>query len=402
MAASNTKFKVENGLDVVGTANVSGSLRVEQDLVVAGNLVFTLVMQGDVIPATDNQYNFGNVTNRWTTGRVVDFYANTGTITTTLSASQFTGNTVLPTSNTNASLGSPTRLWNLTSNGVTAVTTTVSGNSVVIGTAASFNANTGVNNTTDYITTLAVHGFSNGEYVQYLVAAGNTALTGLTNAVYYFVVGANSTAFQLSTAYGGANINITASATSETGHTLTPIRTTISSNGSILAPAGVANVGTLRVLGSSVTNGAATFAGNASFTANVTVDTDLLFLDAFNNTIGFKNNAPSSIDLMTITGNAFFNTANTGVRFSSTANVSQNASIIFNTSSTSNSRLTFSTFDNSNSSVFNGGFLFQSVNSTATAQLVEFNSNTFSYKSGNVVHAGNFGIYNVSGTRVGP
>lgn len=402
MAASNTKFKVENGLDVVGTANVSGSLRVEQDLIVVGNLSFTAVFAGDVNPTVDNQYNVGNATFRWVGANVVSFHANTATILNTLTASQFTSNTVLPTSNTNATLGSSTRLWNLTANGVTAVTTTVSGNSVVIGTAASFNANTGVNGTTDYITTLLAHGFTTGEYVQYIVAAGNTALTGLTNAAYYFVVGANSTAFQLSTSYGGANINITASATSETGHTLTPIRTTISSNGSILAPAGVANVGTLRVLGSSVTNGTATFAGNASFTANVTIDTDLLFIDAFNNTIGFKNNAPSSIDLMTITGNAFFNTANTGVRFSSTANVSQNASIIFNTSSTSNSRLTFSTFDNSNSSVFNGGFLFQSVNSTATAQLVEFNSNTFSYKSGNVVHAGNFGIYNVSGTRVGP
>lgn len=402
MAASNTKFKVENGLDVVGTANVSGSLRVEQDLIVVGNLSFTAVFAGDVNPTVDNQYNVGNATFRWTGANVVNFYANTATVLNALTASQFTGNTVVPTSNTNATLGTATRLWNLTANGVTAVTTTVSGNGVVIGTAASFNAVTGVNGTTDYITTLAAHGFANGEYVQYLVAAGNTALSGLSNAGYYFVIGANSTAFQLATSYGGANINITASATSETGHTLTPIRLTLSSNGSLFAPAGVANVGTLRVLGPSVTNGAATFDGNVSFVSNVTIDTDLLFLDAFNNRIGFKNNAPSSVDLMTITGNAFFNTANTGVRFGSTANVSQNASISFNTSNTSNSRLTFTTFDNSNSSVFNGGFLFQSVNSTATTSLVEFNSNTITYKSGNVVHAGNFGIYNVSGTRVGP
>ena len=402
MAASNTKFKVENGLDVVGTANVSGSLRVEQDLIVVGNLSFTAVFAGDVNPTVDNQYNIGNSTFRWVGANVVNLYANTATILNAITASQFTGNTVLPTSNTNASLGSSSRLWNLTANGVTAVTTTVSGNSVVIGTVASFNANTGVNGTTDYITSLAAHGFSNGEYVQYLVAAGNTALSGLSNAGYYYVVGANSTAFQLAATHSGANINITASSTSETGHTLTPIKVTLSSNGSILAPAGVANVGTLRVLGSSVTNGTSTFAGNSTFTANVTFDIDLLYLDAYNNRIGFKNNAPSSIDLMTITGNAFFNTANTGVRFSSTANVSQNASIIFNTSNTSNSRLTFTTFDNSNSSVFNGGFLFQSVNSTATASLVEFNSNTITYKSGNVAHAGNFGIYNVSGTRVGP
>ena len=401
MAASNTKFKVENGLDVVGTANVSGSLRVEQDLIVVGNLSFTAVFGGDVNPTVDATYNLGNSTFRWTGANVVNFYANTATILNALTASQLTANTVLPTSNTNATLGNSTRLWNLTANGVTAVTTTVTGNSTVVGTAASFNALTGVANTTEYITTLAVHGFANGEYVQYLVATGNTAITGLSNAGYYFVVGANTTAFQLATTYGGSAINLTAGVT-ETGHTLTPIRSTLSSNGSIFAPAGVANVATLRVLGSAVVNGATTIGGITTINANVVIDTDLFFVDSVNNIIGFKNNAPSSVDLITVTGNAFFNTANTGLRFSSTANTSQNASIVFNTSNTSNSRLTFSTYDNSNSTVFDGGFLFQSVNSTATAQLVSFTSNSFSYKSGNVAHAGNFGIYNSSGTRVGP
>jgi hypothetical protein len=402
MAASNTKFKVENGLDVVGTANVSGSLRVEQDLIVVGNLSFTAVFAGDVNPTVDNQYNIGNATFRWAGANVVNFYANTATVLNTLTTSQLTSNTIVPTSNTNASLGSATRLWNLTANGVTAVTSNVTGNSVVLGTAASFNANTGVNGTTDYITTLSAHGFTNGEFVQYTVAAGNTALSGLSNASYYFVVGANSTAFQLSTTYGGSNVNITASATSETGHTLTPVKITLSSNGSVLAPAGIANVGTLRVLGATSLTGAATVNGIATFNANVVIDTDLIFADAFNNLIGLKNNAPSTVDLVTVTGNVFFNTANTGVRFGSTANASQNASIIFNTANTSNSRLTFTTYDNSNSTVFDGGFLFQSVNSTATAQLVQFTSNSFTYKTGNVAHAGNFGIYNVSGTRVGP
>lgn len=82
-----------------------------------------------------------------------------------------------------------------------------------------FNALTGVANTTDYITTTSAHGLSNGDKVQYLVAASNTAIGGLTNADSYFVISANSTAFQLALTAGGANVNLTAGV-SETGHTL--------------------------------------------------------------------------------------------------------------------------------------------------------------------------------------
>lgn len=83
-----------------------------------------------------------------------------------------------------------------------------------------FNANTGVASATDYITTATPHGFSNGTMLQYIVATGNTAIGGLTNGSIYFAVGANSTALQLSATEGGANVNITATAVSETGHTL--------------------------------------------------------------------------------------------------------------------------------------------------------------------------------------
>lgn len=48
MATSNTKFKAENGLDVVGSANVSGVMRVEGDLSVGGNLAFTATVTGDL------------------------------------------------------------------------------------------------------------------------------------------------------------------------------------------------------------------------------------------------------------------------------------------------------------------------------------------------------------------
>ena len=86
---------------------------------------------------------------------------------------------------------------------------------------ATFNANTGVDGAAEYITAGASHGFSNGDLVTYLVATGNTAIGGLTNNTSYYVRYANSTTgLALSTTETGANVNLTATATSETGHTL--------------------------------------------------------------------------------------------------------------------------------------------------------------------------------------
>jgi hypothetical protein len=84
---------------------------------------------------------------------------------------------------------------------------------------ATFNSLTGVANTTEFITTTAAHDFSNGDRVRYLVSAGNTAVTNLTNSGIYFVTSANSTALKLSTTADGPAINLTAG-TSETGHKL--------------------------------------------------------------------------------------------------------------------------------------------------------------------------------------
>lgn len=139
-----------------------------------------------------------------------------------------------------------------------------------------------------------------------------------------------------------------------------------------------------------------------SIAGNVTFDTDLMFLDATNNRIGLKATTLSADALVTITGNVEFNTPNTGLRLQ-TANATHNASIMMVASNTSNSRVTFATYDTSNSTVENGGFIFNGVsNSTTTQALLGFSNATFKYKSGNVAHAGNFGIYDVNGTRLGP
>jgi len=92
----------------------------------------------------------------------------------------------------------------------------------------SFNALTAVANTTEYIS-FANNTYANGDYVQYTTATGNTALSGLSNASYYFVRGANSTALQLATGntltYNTAAINVTAGV-SQNGHFLSLVPTT--------------------------------------------------------------------------------------------------------------------------------------------------------------------------------
>jgi hypothetical protein len=82
-----------------------------------------------------------------------------------------------------------------------------------------FNANTGVTNATDFIA-IASNPFVNGDLLVYTTSTGNTAVTGLTNAASYYAVSANSIGLKLALTSGGANIDITATAISETGHNL--------------------------------------------------------------------------------------------------------------------------------------------------------------------------------------
>ena len=133
---------------------------------------------------------------------------------------------------------------------------------------------------------------------------------------------------------------------------------------------------------------------------NVVFDTDLLFLDALNNRVGIKNTSPSSAAIATVTGNVEFSVANTGLRLQ-TGNTTHNASIMVVANST-NSRVTFATYDNSNSSVQDGGYVFNISNTSASNTVLNFSKYIIQYNSGNVAHAGNFGIYDVSGTRLGP
>ena len=66
----------------------------------------------------------------------------------------------------------------------------------------------GITSATDFINH-ASHGLSNGDRIWY-DANGGTAITGLTDGAYYFVVNSDSNKFKLSATNGGAAINITA------------------------------------------------------------------------------------------------------------------------------------------------------------------------------------------------
>lgn len=88
----------------------------------------------------------------------------------------------------------------------------------------SFNANTGVNSSSDMIT-IASNPYEVGDQVLYYTASGNTVLSGLANNTQYFVVVSNTTGVSLSTSSGGATINVTASSTSESGHYVKSIPT---------------------------------------------------------------------------------------------------------------------------------------------------------------------------------
>ena len=85
-------------------------------------------------------------------------------------------------------------------------------------TAQSFNANTAVN--ANGFIAIASNRFQVGDRATYLVAAGNTALTGLSNGTQYFIQAASGTGVNLSATSGGAAITLT-KGLSETGHSLT-------------------------------------------------------------------------------------------------------------------------------------------------------------------------------------
>lgn len=100
----------------------------------------------------------------------------------------------------------------------------VTGGSVVLGNATSDTTTFKLDNGWIALGATNTAFLSNGDVVQYLVLAGNTAIGGLTNAASYYVYTINSSAIALYTKAGGADtyINLSSvSATAQANHSFT-------------------------------------------------------------------------------------------------------------------------------------------------------------------------------------
>ena len=130
---ANTAFKVENGLLVVGSANVAGSLSVGGEFNISGNITFSGTSNGDFRPI-NNTYSLGNNTNRWSLSAIDINVSNTAT----LNLSTFSGQStfyanVVPNAN-NIKLGDIDKRWDLYANNANVVTVGVSNTATVNGT----------------------------------------------------------------------------------------------------------------------------------------------------------------------------------------------------------------------------------------------------------------------------
>jgi hypothetical protein len=130
---ANTAFKVENGLLVVGSANVAGSLSVGGEFNISGNITFSGTSNGDFRPINNN-YSLGNSTNRWSLSAIDINVSNTATLnlSTFSGQSTFSAN-VVPNAN-NIKLGDSDKRWDLYANNANVVTVGVSNTATVNGT----------------------------------------------------------------------------------------------------------------------------------------------------------------------------------------------------------------------------------------------------------------------------
>jgi hypothetical protein len=168
-----------------------------------------------------------------------------------------------------------------------------------------FNPNTGVSNTYDTITVINANTiFRGGDLVRYVVSAGNTAVSGLANGQYYYVVASNSSTVQLSSTLDGPLLNLTSGAT-ETGHTLYS-NATFSSN----------TFNALTTL--SITTGASTFTKNETIVGS---DTGTQAYVAFANSTVAK---VSIINQRTFSSNSTYGETITGTSSSIAATINPN------------------------------------------------------------------------------
>jgi hypothetical protein len=229
---ANTAFKVENGLLVVGSANVAGSLSVGGEFNISGNITFSGTSNGDFRPINNN-YSLGNSTNRWSLSAIDINVSNTATLNLSTFSGQSTFSANLVPNANNIKLGDSDKRWDLYANNANVVTIGVSNTATVNGTLI---VNPGVANA--------------------IVVTGNSTHSNVT-------ITSNSTQF-FSNVIFDTNVLFVDAVNNRVGvATITP--------DAGLTVATTANVSGAVVLGSTLTVNA-----NASFSNNVTISGNLI------------------------------------------------------------------------------------------------------------------------------
>ena len=80
---ADTVFKAENGLQVIGNANVTGSLTVGGEFNISGNVTFSGTSNGDFKPLNNN-YSLGDADQRWALSATTLNVSGTTTLSNTL------------------------------------------------------------------------------------------------------------------------------------------------------------------------------------------------------------------------------------------------------------------------------------------------------------------------------
>ena len=276
---ANTAFKVENGLLVVGSANVAGSLSVGGEFNITGNITFSGTSNGDFRPINNN-YSLGNTTNRWSLSAIDINVSNTATINTANFAGQSTFSANLIPNANNVKLGGTDKRWDLYANNANVVTVGVSNTATVNGTLI---VNPGVANA--------------------IVVTGNSTHSNVT-------ITSNSTQFFSNVTFDTNLLFIDAVNNRVGVATITP--------DAGLTVATTANVSGAVVLGSTLAvNGSLTVSNNGTFTGVV------------NASSGFNSGANVSISTSDIkVGNATVNSSvnSSSISTTGTLTVTSNAS----------------------------------------------------------------------------
>lgn len=285
---ANTVFKVENGLLVIGDANVAGTLSVGGNLNVSGNLVYTGSAVGNIVPV-NNTYSLGTSGFRWALYATSIDVGNAATFSNTLTVTgNATFSNVVTVSN-NITISGVTNTASLNVGANVNLSTTQinvgnsSVNTVVSSTGIDTDGTLAVLGATTLSNSFSVSGnavFSTTANVAGALRTGNTTVNGSLITNTFLTVG---------TVANTPNLNVT-----DTGTIKSIVGNTI------VLDVGPGN--TFIVTGNTTYRNVVLTTNLTTITGNVNIDSGVLFVDGVNNRVGISNTTPDAS--LTITGTA--------------------------------------------------------------------------------------------------